>query len=918
MKWSKLPKRKRMAAVTAAAAVVFLAAAATFVLVGLRHGKVYRPGEDLEGVTEELARGLPADYPRVRFDDVAEKAGIHFRHFPGVRSTQLPEDMGSGAAWADYDGDGWLDLYVVNEPGPLTMTPGQVAASPGHAALYHNERNGTFKEVSEQAGVAFRGWGQGAAWGDFDGDGRPDLIVTSYDRLVLYHNNGDGTFTDVTKKAGLDRFRGFWAGATPIDYNRDGKLDIYICGYVKYDPTAVHGTSKQYATEVPASLNPSAFPPERNLLLRNNGDGTFTDVARQAGVQDLTGRSLSAAAADFDEDGWPDIYVANDVSDNAMYRNRGDGTFEDISHPALVADYRGAMGLAVGDWNGDGDTDIFITHWLAQENGFYDNKLRQSFTSLATKPVHSLQFMDEADRWGVGQIGLDFVKFGTAFLDYDNDGRPDIIISTGSTVQDEKDPTKLIAQRPLLFWNGGPERGFFETSKVAGPYFQGTYVGRGLAIADYDNDGGIDVFLNNFGGPAALLHNVGGNRNNWLELHLVGVKSNTSAVGARLRALVAGAVEVQEIGAQPSYISGNSPFAHFGLGRHTKVDSLEVRWPSGLRQMFYNLPINQRLLIVEGKEPVRDYIAQPGAPAPATPGAAVPGTVPARAAGSVPSAEAQAQGGLMIGQTGPLSMGEAATAAERERTRRFWEIYRQATSYRLRQQPAAAEPLYVAALQINPIHEDSWYYLGSVRLDQRNFKGAQEAWQKEGETNPHSQKGYARLGDLFSCLLPGAPFDLKRSEQAYRQSLAIYGEQVGAQTSLGIVALLGGSAAEAERRLGEALTTLPGNVIGHYMKGYIAWKRGDPTATLKEFKAAVKGADTAPPQAGATGEGDTKSMNPLIAKNVPCREIPRESEGLKGTDTLHVAALQQTIDARYRRLDLLVRAGQAKSRVHGS
>ncbi len=269
----------------------------------------------------------------------------------------------------------------------------------------------------------------------------------------------------------------------------------------------------------------------------------------------------------------------------------------------------------------------------------------------------------------------------------------------------------------------------------------------------------------------------------------------------------------------------------------------------------------------------------------------------------------------MVGQTGPLSMGAGSTPAERDRTRRFWEVYRQATAYRLRRQPAAAEPLYVAALQINPIHEDSWYYLGSVRLDQRNFKGAQEAWQKEGETNPHSQKGYARLGDLFSCLLPGAPFDLKRSERAYRQSLAIYGEQVGAQTSLGVVSLLGGQTAEAEHRLDEALAALPGNVLGHYMKGYLAWKRGDRTATLKQFKAAVKGADTAPPQAGATGEGDTKSMNPLIAKNVPCREIPREAEGLKGLDTVRVAALSQTIETRYRRLDALVRAGQARNRA---
>jgi hypothetical protein len=530
--------------------------------------------------------------------------------------------------------------------------------------------------------------------------------------------------------------------------------------------------------------------------------------------------------------------------------------------------------------------------------------------------------MDEADRWGVGQIGLDFVKFGTTLFDYDNDGCPDIVITTGSTVQEEKDPTKLIAMRPLLFWNAGPERGFFETSQVAGPYFRGTYVGRGLATADYDNDGGVDIFLNNFGGKAALLHNVGGNKKNWLDLHVVGVKSNTSAVGARLRALVGGAIEVQEIGAQPSYISGNSPFAHFGLGTHASLDSVEIRWPSGLRQMLYKLSANQRLLVVEGKDPVRDFIAQPGAAAtagvtavPSEPGAAIKAAPPPAATAAPTAAEQARTQGLMVGQTGPLTLSGIATAAERERTQRFWEIYRKATGLRLRKQSAQAEPLYVQALQINPIHEDSWYYLGSVRLDQRNFKGAEEAWVREGETNPHSQKGYARLGDLYACILPGSPFDLKRSEQAYRKSLQIYGEQVGAHTSLGIVALLAGDVSEADHRLDEALRTLPGNVIGLYMKGYIAWKRGDRAGALKTFKVAVKGADSAPPQAGASGEGDTKSMNPLIDRHVPCREIPRESEGLKGADTVHVDVLQRTIEERYRRLDVLVRAGQARNRA---
>ncbi|MBI4410604.1 MAG: VCBS repeat-containing protein, partial [Gemmatimonadetes bacterium] len=557
-KWRRLPRRKRLAAVTAGFALLFAAAAAVFVFAAVRDGEPYRPGEAVEGLTAELARDLPADHPRVAFTDVTEDAGIRFLHFSGRRSSQLPEDMGSGAAWGDYDGDGWLDLYVVNMVGALGLSPEQVAASPARAALYHNERNGTFREVAEEAGVALRGWGMGAAWGDYDGDGRIDLLVSAYGTNVLYRNRGDGAFRDATREAGLAAPSGFWTGASWADYDRDGDLDLYITGYVTYDPAASAGSSRQYDVDVPANLNPSAFEPERNLLYRNQGDGTFAEVAQAAGVAGAEGRSLSAAWADLDEDGWPDLYVANDVSDNVLYHNRRDGTFSDVSHGALVADYRGAMGLALGDWNGDGDTDIFITHWIAQENALYDSKLRRQFVSLETPASHPLQFMDEADRWGLGQIALDFIGWGTSFLDYDNDGRPDLLVVNGSTFQRPDTPQLLVPMRDQLFWNRGPKEGFYDVSPAAGPYFREERVGRGAAVADYDNDGDMDAFIVNHGGRPVLLRNDGGNRNHWLELSLEGTRSNRQAIGARVRAVAAGAVQVYEVGAQSSYLSQNS------------------------------------------------------------------------------------------------------------------------------------------------------------------------------------------------------------------------------------------------------------------------------------------------------------------------------------------------------------------------
>jgi enediyne biosynthesis protein E4 len=554
--------------------------------VALSRGQepAYRPGEKLEGLTSELSRSLPPDYPHVTFVDVTREAGIQFQHFSGERTSQLPEDMGSGVAWGDYDNDGWPDLFLVNAVGPLTLTPEAARRSPAHCALYRNNHDGTFTDVSVAAGVDARVWGMGAEWGDYDNDGWTDLVVSTYGENLLYHNNGDGTFTDRTRVARLGGVRGFWSGVAWGDYDRDGFLDLYVTGYVRYSrPRASEASAASTDVENPAAINPNVFPPERNLLYHNNRDGTFTEVARAAGVLGERGKSLEAAWADFDEDGWPDLYVANDVTDNQLFRNRHDGTFEDVSHQAHVADYRSAMGLAIGDWDGDQDADMYITHWIAQENALYDNTRNAGL---------AMDFTDVADRFGLGQISLDFVGWGTFFFDYDNDGRLDLFEANGHTFQRRDAPRLLAPETDQLFWNRNNHEGFYDVSAVSGPHFQEPRVGRGAAFADYDNDGDLDILVMQHGGPAMLLRNDGGNHRRWLN-----VKVGAGGAGARIRVVVGARTMVREVGAQASYLSQNDPTEHFGLDTTTTVDSLVIVWPDGTRQVSTNLRANQTLTV---------------------------------------------------------------------------------------------------------------------------------------------------------------------------------------------------------------------------------------------------------------------------------------------------------------------------------
>jgi hypothetical protein len=550
---------------------------------------------------------------QVRFSEQGSAAGLHFVHFQGVRSSQLPEDMGSGLAWGDYDADGDADLFVANESGPLTLSEDDVQRSSAHAHLFRNEANGGFVDVTEDAGLAVRGTGMGAAWGDYDADGDLDLFVTRYGTSLLFRSEGRGHFRDVSGETGVGGPDGFWTGVTWADYDRDGDLDAYVCGYVRYrwDPTKAAEATRQFQAVVPYTLNPSSYPPLANRLLRNDG-GVFTDVAEAAGVDDPSGRSLSASWCDFDADGWPDLYVANDVSDNALFHNLGNGSFRDVSHSAWVADYRGAMGLGIGDWDGDGDFDIFVTHWLAQENALYVDET----STMKVTPDAPLRFVDEADMAGLGQVALDVIGWGTGFFDFDNDGRLDVFAVNGSTFQEEADPTRLLPMRSFLFWNGG-ENGYYEIGRQAGEPFTAPGVGRGASVADYDGDGDLDVAIVVHGAALRLARNDGGNRHGWARIVLrcppgAGyardggpvTRSTTYATGALVLLTTAGGKQQREVGGQSSYLGQEPPGeVFFGIGDARKIDRLEVRWPSGRVQSFPDLPVRATIRVLEGNRP---------------------------------------------------------------------------------------------------------------------------------------------------------------------------------------------------------------------------------------------------------------------------------------------------------------------------
>ncbi len=542
------------------------------------------------GIDDVLARDLPDDVPRIEFDDATAAAGIDFQHFVGVRSQLLPEDMGPGLAWGDCDGDDWPDLYVVGFGGPLD-TPADGRTDWPSSRLYRNRGDGTFTDITQVAGLVRTDFGMGASWADYDGDGDLDLYVTHYGANVMLRNEGGCRFVDVTVATGTAGGEtDFSAGATWGDFDGDDDLDLYVTNYVEFDSSSASGAaSMQFDMAVPFTLNPASYSPAANRLFRNDG-GRFAEIASEVGVANTEGRSLSATWTDFDEDGLLDLYVANDISDNAFYRNVGDH-FEDISAASLTADYRGAMGIAVTDFDRDGDVDFFVTHWIAQENGLYANHLEFG--------LETVMFADVAEMMGLGYTALEYVGWGTEFIDYDNDGYKDLFIANGHTLEDPQDRARLVPQRMQLFWRRG-EEGFFDATDAAGESFKQPRVGRGAAAADYDGDGNVDIAMVENAGGVVLLRNTGSAENRWISFALAQPGANRFALGARIQVSAAGVRQTHVVGSSPSYLSHNDLTVHFGLGAVDIVDAITVRWPDGAEETWSELGVDRRHRLERG------------------------------------------------------------------------------------------------------------------------------------------------------------------------------------------------------------------------------------------------------------------------------------------------------------------------------
>jgi len=692
----------------------------------------YVAGREEEGITRSLDRRLERPSTGLRFTEVTEQAGIRFEHFPFRRTSQLPEDMGPGVAWGDpgvawgdYDGDGLPDLFLVNFAAPLGVPDEEMAASPATDRLYRNRGDGTFEDVTQSAGVGAAHRGIGASFGDYDADGDDDLFVTSWGSNILWENQGDGTFRDVTERAGLAA-KGFWTGASWADFDLDGDLDLYVCGYLNYVPEEPGTDAARVGdAENPFTINPSSYTPRPNHFYVNRGDGSFEERAAAAGVLGEKGRSLAAAWADFDGDGLPDLYVANDVSDNTMFRNRGDGTFQDVSYEALVADYRSSMGIAVGDWDGDLDLDLFLTHWVAQENALFSNR---TSTSPAGASNGKLQFRDDADRVGLGQIALDLVGWGTAFVDLDNDGWLDLFVANGSTLQQRDSPSQLVPMHPHLYWNKGPDEGFFELGAEAGLRTNPPGVGRGAAFADYDADGDADLIIVRHGGRARLLRNdsAGGH---WVGFKIRAKSGHPSGIGARIVVRAGDRAYLREVGAGPSYLSQNYSDVLFGLGEATRVERVEVSWPGGRREVWSDVGADRLWHLEEGRPP--RPVDNPAA-------------IGARRDHDAPRTSGVSKHALV---------SDVASDLTREETRRFWKLARRARGLFARGSWEEAAVVFAEMTALNPRHEDALYYRGNSLLELERFAEAGECWEQLVRLNPSSSRARIQLGILH---IPGA------------------------------------------------------------------------------------------------------------------------------------------------------------------
>jgi enediyne biosynthesis protein E4 len=791
----------------------------------------YVAGAEQEGITRSLDRSLQVRASPLRFTDVTEAAGIRFEHFPFERTHQLPEDMGSGAAWGDFDGDGLPDLFLVNFAAPLGVADAQMAASGATDRLYRNRGDGTFEDVTESSGVGVAHRGMGANFVDYDGDGDLDLFVTSYGENILWENLGDGTFRDVTEQAGLTG-EGFWSGSSWADFDLDGDLDLYVCGYVYYTPEEPGSPATRAGDgEVPFTLNPSSYPPRPNRLYVNRGDGTFEERAAAAGVLGENGRSLGAAWADFDEDGLPDLYVANDVSDNGLYRNRGDGTFENASYTARVADYRSSMGIAVGDWDGDLDLDLFLSHWVAQENALYSNL----HSDLAKNGEHGrLQFSDDADRVGLGQIALDLVGWGTGFVDFDHDGWLDLFLVNGSTLEERQDTTRLVPMHPHLYWNRGPDDGFFEVGAEAGIRTDPPGVGRGAAFADYDGDGDTDVLITRHGGRARLLRNdsKGGH---WIGFRVRATSGHPSALGTRIVVHAGGRSLLREVRVGPSYLSQNDSEVLVGIGDATRVESIEIRWPDGSEEVEKSLAVDRRWRLEQGREPL--LIAWPPAAAAAA----------GREAGRAPTLSEH------------TVVAHRGSELSHDEKKRFWQLASSARQLFIDGRFAEAAEAFAEMSALDPRHEDALYYRGNSLLELGRYAEADECWKRLIELNPKSSRAWVQLGVLHTMPESGALYDLAAASEAFETAHGINREHSGPLVLWGETAVARGRLDEARGILESAYRMNPNAASALYLDGYIAGKRGEMERSRALLRRAREALEKEPPAHGVLGEGDART-----------------------------------------------------------
>ncbi len=545
------------------------------------------------------AGGFVANGPVV-FEDISEKAGLtHWTHRMGTKDKKyIIETNGSGVGLIDFDNDGWLDIYVVNGS---TFDALDGKETPPHAALYHNNHDGTFTDVAAKAGVTNDRWGFGATIADYDNDGWPDIYVTNWGKNRLYHNNHDGTFTDVAEKAGVQL--GNWStGATWGDYDGDGRLDLFVPGYVHFDRNNLpsggeNGVPDTFCTfrGVAVNCGPRGLKGEPDHLFHNNGDGTFTDVSDKAGVADKPGYyGLSSLFVDINNDGKADLLVADDSTPNYLYINKGDGTFEDDSYSSGYAlneagRETASMGIAAGDFENNGMVDIFNTTFSDDYKPLYRNEGDANLTDISYQ-------------LGIAEISVPFLGWGDAFLDYDNDGWKDLIMSDGHVYpQVDRYPWGTSwAQRPMLFHNIAGKK-FEAMPAVEGSGLADVISGRGLAEGDLFNDGKLDVVINVIDGRPVLLRNVSPDKNHWLELQLVGgPKSPRDAVGATVYVTANGVKHREDVLSGGSYASTSDPRLHFGLGQATKVDDIEVHWPSGKVEHFTVPEVDRIVAFTEG------------------------------------------------------------------------------------------------------------------------------------------------------------------------------------------------------------------------------------------------------------------------------------------------------------------------------